>query len=124
MKRLALSLFFLPCISQANSSSDVELNAAETYKSVALATCLRKAFPNQDVLALDAMNSQSSLNSELKLPNDLESAEEVSALVNRFLAAPVTLQEKGKLPLKVLTCINLYHSQELEGLAEKYVGRH
>ena len=121
MKRLLVILSVLSGGTLASPSPEAGRDAMQTYKSAALTQCLRKAFPNEEAFNLDAMNSLSSLNSELKLPNELQSGREIVVLVEKFLDNPDRLPEKGKLPLKVLTCMNFFYSDELDALAKRYV---
>lgn len=96
----------------------------QNYKDMVLATCVASAYQDDKNAASDAGSSVSALRDWTNY--DLEkSPDEVKALINSYLSRnyknPLVEAEVKGVRFDFLKCLDLYHSEELDALAKKFV---
>lgn len=112
-------LVSLPCYANSELHSGPEAGGrsyAQNYKDMVLATCIAKAYANDNKVAVDAGSSVSALRDWTYY--DLEkSPDVVKSLVDRYLARdyqnPLVESEVKGVRFDLLKCLDLYHSKEL-----------
>jgi hypothetical protein len=85
------------------------------FKDTALIRCMRKAYENDQIVTEDMKGSSAGLS--LFYFVTMEHGEtEIQALVDHYL-----LPDSKSTQFKLLKCLDMYHSKELDVLAKKFV---
>ena len=130
MKRLsstavAFAIAFWTPISFAHTGPEAGARSyAQNYKDMVLATCITNAYASDKNAAMDAGSSVSALIDWTEY--DLQkSPDAVNSLVNRYLARdyfnPLVESEVKGIKFDMLKCLDMYHSKELDNLANTIV---
>jgi len=126
LRLLAIMLTASPAFATDRPSSPQSLGQSyeQNYKDMVLATCVASAYQDDKNAASDAGSSVSALRDWTNY--DLEkSPDEVKALINSYLSRnyknPLVEAEVKGVRFDFLKCLDLYHSEELDALAKKFV---
>lgn len=97
---------------------------AQNYRDMVLATCLARAYRNDQGATVDAGSSASALRDWTSYDLD-DSPDAVEALVSAYLARdyrnPLVESEVTGVRFDFLKCADLYHSKDLEQLVKRVV---
>jgi hypothetical protein len=107
-----------------SSPQSIGRSYEQNYKDMVLTTCVANAYQGDKNAATDAGSSVSALRDWTYY--DLEkSPDEVRALINSYLNRnyinPLAEAEVKGVRFDFLKCLDLYHSEELDALAKKFV---
>jgi hypothetical protein len=107
-----------------SSPQSIGRSYEQNYKDMVLTTCVANAYQGDKNAATDAGSSVSALRDWTYY--DLEkSPDEVKALINSYLNRnyinPLAEAEVKGVRFDFLKCLDLYHSEELDTLAKKFV---
>lgn len=108
---LFFSVVTLVSCSHIETASKHNSTEKEIYKNWVLSRCLSYAFPNEPIKQ-DALNSASSYLEQSKLPVEAFTA------ADPLIKSVLLNSNQGSIPggFKVQSCVELYHSAELEKL--------
>ena len=101
-----------------------ERSYGQNFKDMAFAHCLGKAYGGDELITRDIASSHGAL-IEWTYYDLAKAPEAVTNLVQAYLAQdysnPLAEQEAPGLEFNYLKCLDLYHSQELDGLMREVV---
>lgn len=107
--------FFLS-LALPTAQAQTQYSPDEYLKNFALSTCLAKGFPDGDI----ARDAKAAAGGYVELGSyDAEAYMESLEIVDQFLSRSYE-SKNSDTPLTTMKCIDLYHSTELQALADKY----
>jgi len=94
---------------------------AQNYKDLALASCIARAYSEEPKAAADAGATAAGLDAAWTRYDPEKGSGEIARLVDQYLARQYHSIHGPEIRLDLMKCLDLYHSKELETLAERLV---